>query len=141
TEANTLLNFWGERWTRKAPFSFSVEAKTKNGWQKIIQADDLKVGGFHTEISEILPAKTSELRFTASSPENGGVLIDDFIIEPATPMIFQSLTTVQPVIPALIRKKNNAVLGLKIVTKGRLNPLSVTAIEMSLAGSTKAQDI
>lgn len=142
TEKDSQLAFWAERWTRANPFSFTIEAKTSADWEKIYTGDkDVKVGAYHAHISLLLPTGTSELRFTATSPDNSGVLIDDLKVEAAKAMTITSVTTVQPVIPALIRKKNNAVLALKIVTEGRLDPPSLRAIEMNLKGTSQAKDI
>lgn len=141
-DAQTLLSFWAERWTSRGPFAFTVEAKNKGGWKKIYQGDGkVKVGGFHALVEVILPVGTKALRFSSSTAAGSGVLIDDLVIEPAKPMMVKTVTAIQPVIPALIRKKVNPVVGVKIVTEGRLNPNEITGIEVDLAGTGLVEDV
>lgn len=141
-EDNTLLSFWAERWTKRAPFEFRIDALANGKWQLVYTGDRLiRVGGFLTQIEVYLPAGTTELRFASSSPDKSGVLIDDLALNPAKPMKIMSVTTLQPVIPALIRKKNNPVLALKIVTDGRLSPKALTRVKLNLGGTTRLSDI
>jgi len=140
--ASTLLTFWAERWTKRAPFEFRIHAKSGSGWKQIYMGDRaIKVGGFHTQVEVNLPANTTVLRFTSATPKGSGVLIDDVSIAPAKPMKVTHVTTEQPVIPALIRKKNNPVIALKITTEGRLSPKSLTRVKLNLEGTTQLKDI
>ena len=44
--------------------------------------------------------------------------VDDLELAPVRPMEVKTISTIQPVIPALIRKPENPVLGLHVVTEG-----------------------
>ena len=132
-----LLSFWAERWTARGPFLFRIEARGENGWEEIFRGDELiRVGGFLTEVAVTLPKGTGRLRFRASTPAQSGVMLDDLLIEKVRPMTIAEVTTVQPVIPVLLRKKENPVLGLKVVAEGRGEPVAVTAVTFDFAGTT-----
>ncbi|NNC89403.1 MAG: hypothetical protein HKN82_13175 [Akkermansiaceae bacterium] len=68
-------------------------------------------------------------------------MIDDFALAPVMPMRVTEVTTMQPVIPALVGKKVNPVLGLRVVTEGRHTAPMLTAIKVSLAGTTHLGDV
>jgi sialidase-1 len=128
-----LLSFWAERWTARAPFVFRVEAKRDGRWEEIDKGDrTIRVGGFLTEVAVVVPEGTERLRFRASSPEKSGVMLDDVTLEKIRPMTVREVTMVRPVIPALIRKKDNPVVGLKVVTEGRAEPLQVNHVLFDL---------
>jgi sialidase-1 len=138
--APSRLAFWAERWTARDPFSFRVSWRKAAGeWTDLWDGAAVKIGGFNTECRANLPAGAEALRFTATSV--AGVLIDDLVIAPLQPMQVTSVETVQPVIPALIRKKDNPVVGLVVHATGALQPRSVTGIEVSLEGTTRLSDI
>ena len=59
-----------------------------------------------------------------------------FVVEKVQPMVVEKITTIQPVVPALIRKKDNPILGLQVVAKGRGAPKKVTAVKVDLEGTT-----
>lgn len=138
--APSRISFWAERWTARDPFSFRVSWRKAGGeWVGLWDGAAVKIGGFHTECRAELPAGAEALRFTATSA--AGVLIDDVEIAPLQPMKVTSVETVQPVIPVLIRKKDNPVVGLVVHAEGALQPRSVTGIEVSLAGTTRLSDV
>ena len=138
--AASQISFWAERWTARDPFSFRVAWRKEGGeWTDLWDGSAVKIGGFNTECRAGLPAGAVALRFTATSV--AGVLIDDVMIAPLQPMKVTSVETVQPVIPALIRKKDNPVVGLVVHATGALQPRSVTGIEVSLEGTTRLSDI
>ncbi len=125
------LEFWAERWTRRAPFTFRVEAHAGDGWVEIYQGDDrIRVGrGFLSRVVVPLPRGTSRLRFTATAPEGTGVLIDDLSIVRSQPMEIVAITGVPQTNPLLIGKEDNPVLRVVVETEGDLAPRYLTAIE------------
>lgn len=137
------LKFWAERWSSKGPFEFRIDVKSNSGdWQEIYQGDKaVKIGGFHTEVGVPLAAGTSAVRFRATTADGSGVLLDDMTIQSAEPMKVGGVTAVQPVIPSLIRKKNNPVLGIKIEAVGALEPRTLEAVKVTLEGTTRPQDV
>lgn len=137
TQGETMLSFWAERWTKREPFFFRVEGKRQGKWSEIYKGDRrIKVGGFLTLVEIPLAAGTEGIRFVATSPWNSGVMIDDLLIEKVNSMVVKTVTTIQPVVPVLIRKKDNPVLGLEITTEGRGDTRKVTALKVDLEGTT-----
>lgn len=136
------LAFSAERWTNKAPFAFAVLAIDAAG-KTSVAFDGAKsvVTGRLTKFSVELPAGTKSVRFTSTSPAGGGVLIDDVVVEPAKSMAVRSVEVTQPVIPALIRKRDNPVVSLKITAAGALAPVKLTRVAVTLDGTTDLADI
>ncbi len=137
------LAFWAERWTKRAPFSFRIEAKRSGKWSEIYDGDKtLRVGASFLSNVHVPVAKGVEaLRFSSTTPPKSGVMIDDLELGAVVPMTVVKTTAIQPVIPVLIRKKVNPVLGLLVVTEGRGAPCSVTGIRLNLEGTTNPKDV
>ena len=134
------LAFWSERWTAKPPFTFLIEAARPDGdFQTIHDASAVKVGGFHTLVEAAVPPGTSRLRFRATS--EAGVMLDEVELAEERPMQLVAVTAHQPVVPVLVRKPVNPVLGIKVETKGALQPLMLEGVTLSLAGTTRPADI
>lgn len=58
-----------------------------------------------------------------------------------SPMKIESLQTIQPVIPVLVRKALNPVVALEIKTSGGAKPISIASFGISMAGTTRLQDV
>lgn len=133
------LTFWAERWTSRGGFELLIEAKVKSDWTMIKRENQIKVGGYLTHVSAVIPAAASALRFTCSS--DGGVLIDDLTIARNGPMTFSNLSTNYPNVPILTRKAINPAAELTLTTEGNQQPISLEMIELSLANTTRINDI
>jgi sialidase-1 len=134
------LAFWSERWTAKPPFTFLVEAARPEGeFETIHDASAVKVGGFLTQVEAAVPPGTSRLRFRATS--EAGVMLDEVELAEERPMQLVAVTAHQPVVPVLVRKPVNPVLGIKLETKGALQPLVLEEVTLSLAGTTRPADV
>jgi sialidase-1 len=134
------LAFWAERWTAKPPFTFVIEAAGPQGdFETIRDASAVAVGGFLTLVETAVPRGTSRLRFRATS--EAGVMLDEVELAEERPMELVAVTTQQPVVPVLVRKPVNPVLGIKLETKGALEPLVLEAVTLSLAGTTRPADV
>ncbi len=136
------LSFWAERWTSRGPFEFRIEGEREGKWQELYTGDKvIRVGGFLTYVEVALPRGTKKLRFRTTSPGKSGVMLDDLLVEKVQPMVVEKVTTVQPVIPVLIRKKENPVVGLQVVTKGRGDAKTVTTLKFDLKGTTDLESV
>jgi len=134
------LGFWAERWTSKPPFAFVIEAAAVNGpWRKIQDASAVRIGGFSTRVEAVVPEGTARLRFLATT--QAGVMLDAFSLAEDRPMRFAGLTVDRPVMPVLVRRAANPVLGIRIETEGGLEPLHLDDISLSLEGTTRPEDI
>ncbi|MHC5053761.1 MAG: sialidase family protein [Planctomycetota bacterium] len=83
------LRFHAERWTRRSPFRFRVEAETGGRWREVGDLDDIVIvrRGFPSKVVLKLPRRdVTALRFTVTAPANAGVLIDDLALLKDEPM-------------------------------------------------------
>jgi sialidase-1 len=136
------LTFSAERWTRRDPFSFRIDAKGTGDWQEIRNADEeIKVGGFHADLRVAIPTGTTALRFRCAAQADGGVLIDDVEVLKPSPAKASLVEVVQPVCPAFIREDFNPVLGFRVVVEGNQGKALLEAIELGFGGTTRLGDI
>ena len=134
------LTFAAERWTKRAPFTFRVEAKSSNKWQEIYNGDkSVKVGRPYLNRVEIsLPEGARHFRMTCTSPPGTGILIDDMNLVEAKPMTMTRVAVVQQTAPVLIGQENSPLLQLEIETEGGLSPRKLTAVEFSFPTGSDA---
>lgn len=138
----TQLRFRAERWTRTAPFSFTISAAVRGKKVEIFNGSkSIAVGGFGDFFKVSLPKGTTELHFHCESPAKTGVLLDEFTISPEKPMNLVKSVGIQPVIPAMKRMEINPVLGLTLLTEGNLKALELGAIGAQLKGSLPLDQI
>ncbi len=125
--AETVCEFWVERWTRKGPFSFALVAVTDAGEKQVAGlGGKVQVGGYKNRVRAKLPAGTRALRFECSSHESGGALIDDLAIHTG-PLAVDKLVGVNPgVYPMLKRAPINPVAGLHVTVSGANGTLAPT---------------
>jgi len=136
TDLHTV-SFWAERWTRRAPFEFTVEASARGRWQEVYDgSEEIAVGGFDTLVRFDVADGTKRLRFTCMSPEGSGILIDDLRLEEAKPMKLVSVTCRQPVLPVLVGNRQNPVLCIDLEVDGNQDPLVLTEVVFDLEGTT-----
>ncbi len=131
-----ILTFSAERWTKRSPFKFRVEAACPAGqWKEIYNGDkQIKVGrGYLSDVLIPLPAGTSRLRMTCVSPPNTGILIDDMDVGKAAPMKVVRTTLLSDVAPVLIGQDNSPLMNISIETEGGWSPRKrVTGIELEV---------
>lgn len=136
------LSFWAERWTSGNPFSFTIEAADETGrYREVHDAGGVKTGGFLTEVETKVPAGTARLRFRTTTPPNKGVMIDDVELAEEGPMRVADVSVVQPVMPVLVRKPLNPVIGVAIRIVGTEKPLVLQGLTLSLKGTTRPRDV
>ena len=136
------LSFWSERWTSRAPFEYVLEVKIGGKWRtKKDLSSETKLGDFHARTGLLLEQGTEGLRWVATTPENTGVLIDDVWVQKLKPMMVSNIETMQPVVPVLVGKSVNPVVGFTVYTDGRTEPKTVEEFQLSLAGTVRIQDI
>ncbi|MCR9201531.1 MAG: exo-alpha-sialidase [Planctomycetaceae bacterium] len=135
------LAFDAERWTRRTPFVFRIEQKTTAGWEEIYRGDDRVLVGrsFRSQVRVPLESVTvSSLRWTVSSPEGTGLLLDHVRISPAVKQKIVSVEAVPFALPLLRGASAGPLAKLKIETEGRLEPVSLQEVGLSLDdGSAK----
>lgn len=140
--ADSLLVLRAERWTRDEPFAFTIEAAGPAGpFRDIHDCGDVAAGPVPTPVVAAVPAGTARVRFRATTPPERGVLIDDVQVVLAGAMRLAGIDAVQPVVPVLVGKAINPVLGLRVCTAGNREPLVLEEVTVSLAGTTRIADI
>jgi sialidase-1 len=139
--AQTEVSFFAERWTRRAPFKFTIEGKVGAKWVELYNGDSVAVGSFSRYSFDIEKDKIKELRFTCTSASNSGLLIDDITLAVPGPMQFVSSTTLQPALPVLVANDINPVTTLEITTKGDKKPIKLKLIKVDLQGTSQLSDI
>jgi len=137
------ISFWAERWTRRSPFSFTMEVRIRGSWTEIFRDGGslITIGGYNALVEVAVDEPFDALRLTATSPEGGGVLIDDFTLEPLEAMQVVSMTCEQPVLPVLCGNRVNPVVRLSIETRGTLDPISVKKIAFTFSSSRDLRDL
>lgn len=138
------LTFRAERWTRRGPFSFRIEKWVAGKWAEIYNGDrEILVGrSFKSNVVIRLDdANIKRLRFSVTSPEKTGVMIDDLRIAPALPQRILGVDVVPVTLPALVGADSSAILKLNIRVSGTRDPLSLTGLNATLQGTTDIGDI
>ena len=146
-ESASELTFWAERWTSREPFKFQVEAKANGSsapWETIFSGDrEIQVGrSFRSYIR--VPLKNPgarELRFTVSSPEGTGVLIDDLRVAPSKPQEIVRVEVVPSVVPALVNGPPCQLAQFKVVASGTLHPIKLTRLTVDILGAEKVRTL
>jgi len=143
SHSSSLVSFMAERWTRRNPFTLTLEARIGDHWQTVFDDNGrhITIGGYHAKIVCQIDDSFTALRFTCTSPDGGGVLIDDLMIEPLRPMRVVSVTTEQPILPVLIGNEVNPIARVRIVTEGSLDPITVTSLRWDLSSSEDLADL
>ena len=141
-EKGAVLAFHAERWTKRDPFQFRIDAKSAGAWKEIHQADgEVKAGGFLTEIRLPLPAGARDVRFRVTAPADAGIMLDDVRLDRPGPAIATSVETVQPVSPAFIRQDFNPILGFRVTVAGSEGKALLEGIELGFGGTTRMEEI
>lgn len=143
-EASGQLSFAAERWTKRAPFTFRVSRNVKGSWQEIFNGDRSVVVGRALLSKVEIPLdglESREFRFSVSSPEGTGVLIDDVKVAPAIAQEITGIEVVPLALPALVGAEASAIVKLKVTTKGTLNPISLTAATAQFSQAATVDNI
>ena len=139
-KSDTKLNFQAERWTRRAPFQFTVIAVTPEGEKQAAACNNVSVGGFHP-VDVTLPAGTTAIRFVATTDDRGGVLIDDIDLH-VGPMTLKNADMVNPgVFPIMKRAAFNPVFAYKIQTSGNSDALNVSKLTFKVDCPESVQNV
>lgn len=134
--AGDELSFWAERWTRRSPFRFTLEAQGTGDWRPIHDAtEELRVGGFDTRVSVRLQAGDLRLRLLCEAPPGTGILIDDVVLQRAVPMQIISTTVAAASLPILLGDRVNPLLHVVVETAGSLDPLVLSELRFTIEGA------
>lgn len=138
------LAFIAERWTAQSPFSFRIEKRTGEKWTEVFNGvNQIRVGRpflSHVKIP-LGNASASHLRFTVISPKNTGILIDDLSIAQAKPQAIVGVEVMPSTFPVLVGNKLCPLVKLRIETHGRLQPIQIKAMDVSLKGTSEMLDV
>lgn len=134
------MTFAAERWTRRTPFTFRIEAERNGKWVEIYQGDQkVKVGrAYLNQVTVDLPEGARRFRMTSSSPPNTGVLIDDLRFTEAKPMKVTRVYVRQETAPVLIGQTNSPLIHLVIETEGSKKPLKASHFHFEVPEGARA---
>ncbi|MCG8305790.1 MAG: exo-alpha-sialidase [Cytophagales bacterium] len=137
------LTFWAERWTRRDPFEFRVLGYSDNGWDEIFNGDrEILTGDFPSLVEVSLHGNAySQYKLICSSPENTGMLIDDFKIFNDAPLKYDAVSVRHVHVPVLKRNENTPVLLVQIHTTGAAGTLNLKELNIDLSASSDVNDI
>ncbi len=136
------IGFCAERWTGGKPFEFQLEAKIKGKWETIHNGKNIKVGGFSPlQRVRLKKGKLTELRFTCTSPEKSGVLIDSLTFYNNKKMVVGKIIADQKQTPLLKRKDDATLISFVVEAEGMKEADSLIAVDLDLTGTTKLNDI
>ena len=138
-----FLAFQAERWTSRKPFAFRVEQFADGKWVDIFNGDRAVVVGrsFKSRVEIPLKINPARLRFTCTSPERSGILIDDVALIPAAPQKIASVTVDDVQVPVLMGLETNPLLRVRVETTGTLNPIALSEVAAMLSGSITEKDL
>ena len=129
--SDSLLSFWAERWTQRAPFQFKIDKWKDGKWSEIFNGErTVKVGrAFLSKVQvNVKTGGFSKIRMKVSSPEGTGVLIDDFQIAAPVPQRITGMSVVPIAIPALIGRDASPLVKLKVDVEGTIDPISLKQV-------------
>ena len=123
------IQFWVERWTARSPFLFQIEAQQGGKWQPLADySGRARVGGFRTQVYEVLPEDATALRLIVQSPPETGVLIDEVRLGTRAPMELEGFGIFPVHVPILQGQNRNPLFRIEIETVGALEPLTLSKI-------------
>lgn len=137
------LAFQAERWTRRDPFRFRIEMLADGKWSEIYNGDQhVVIGTFRTAVEiDLAEAKIERFRFTCTSPESSGLLIDDVELGAAIPQRIVAATQEPITLPALVGIAASPLVRVRIDVEGTQTPIKLSSVKLSLAGTTSLGDI
>lgn len=136
------LSFNAERWTGAAPFSFHIYGKIKNEWKLIYNGDKLRTKALKKNITVPLNEKSYHaLKFTATTKEKSGVLIDDITLYNDAPMQIESVNQQVERTPLLKSKIHAALLHLNLDTRGSKKADTLQSIDLQFNSKEAAAAI
>ncbi len=135
------FDFWMERWTRKAPFHFTVTAVTQAGEKEVCSVKNMNVGGYQRKVEAMLPAGTTAVLLTCTAAPGGGVLIDDMALHSGD-MSIEGVEVIAPkAFPMLKRAPINPVMAMHIKAKGSRDPLSPGTVRLKVSDPSQVGSI
>ena len=140
---SAIIKVNAERWTRRAPFEFTIEARSKGTWVPayLDDGEEITIGGYNAQLVIQVDVPFDALRLRCTSPDGGGVLIDDLTIEAVQSMTVLHVTTEQPVLPVLIGNSVNPVARVRIRAEGTGDPIFVTGVQWEVSTAMGGADI
>jgi len=139
------MRFCGERWTRAKPFEFSITAKQggqDNQWKQIYNGNKLPLKQLSKVIHVDLKSKNyTAFKFTSTTKEGSGVILDNITLIPDGDMEIKSLNTKEHQIPVLVRGSKAPLLTINLETEGSKKPDQINEVVISTFGTTDLADV
>lgn len=124
----TPMEFHMERWTGKDPFKVEIFGSANGVETKLATVEKLSTGSYKHHGKLSLPAGTAALRFSATTAENSGILIDDLGIFSGDMKLEGVVMASSVNYPLLKRAPINPAAGITVRAKGAANPMSINKV-------------
>ncbi|MFC4993426.1 exo-alpha-sialidase [Rubritalea tangerina] len=136
------LHFNAERWTGASPFAFQIEGKSGGKWKRVYDGNKLPLRALATKREADLGGEEFEaFRFTATTKEGSGVLLDNITVIPDGPMVVKGASAKKAQIPLLIRKSDAIALRYSIKAEGSKNVDKLKKLHVRVKGTSDLKDI
>ncbi len=118
------ISFRGQKLSSKISLNFILEIFKQNDWHEVYSEDsEFTTDRFSDAINISFPyTDIYKFRIRCSSPANGGLLLDDFILLDNSLMEVMEVNTSSIKLPVLIDKPVNGLQKILIDTEGEANP-------------------
>lgn len=101
----------------------------------------MDVGSYKCHVQVTLPAGTTGLHITCTTPEKAGVLVDDLAIHTG-PMVVEKVSITNPgPYPLLQRAPINPAFPIKIETSGSLDPVTIGTVTFKVNSPKSVENI
>ncbi len=130
------LSFRAERWTRRDPFAFRVDARVGSAWRTVWTGDaTVRIGRFSTPVRIDLreAGRVAAVRFVSTAPPESGVLIDDLALLAAVPQTLQGARQERPTVPILDAGEHPVAVCIVEAT-GSLDAENLAALQIAAEG-------
>jgi sialidase-1 len=135
TRSIRYISFKGQRLSDELPFILIVESLENNQWVNIYQADSIfPIDQFSENISiPVSSTSVKKIRFRCTSPDKGGVLLDDLVLLDHSSMWVEEVNRHGLNLPVLINKEVNPIHKVSVICNGEHEAKVMTEIGL---GST-----
>ncbi|MBR4310334.1 MAG: exo-alpha-sialidase, partial [Akkermansia sp.] len=140
-EADTVLSFWLERWTKRNPFRFELIAETSAAPVSLVKIEKMSVGRYKQHVTAVVPRGAHSVVLRCASHKQGGALVDDLLLDNEEMQLGTVKELPRGAYPMLKRAPINPVVGYELSTSGSLAPCQVKQLRMRVHPASAVEEI
>ncbi|MGC6487639.1 MAG: exo-alpha-sialidase [Planctomycetota bacterium] len=138
TPTPTHVQLRAERWTRRSPFAFRVQARVRGRWRDVFDGDQVKVGArFLSKVGFAVPDGAKKLRLRCTSPDASGLLVDAVTATPPEDMSVTACLQEPWTAPMLLGRFSTAD-RVRLQVRGAAKPRRVVACTVTIPAAALA---